>query len=393
MRHILVLAVFFPIMLLAGGILQPASSQIDCAVESDYSFYLLNFDVVFIGTATKSATWDADKEWQNIQFEIEYPVKGIDNDQSAIDIITSENNDGFQFHIGSKYLVHAGKAYDVDLFTGMCSNNKMLSPEYKVANQLSKIYDIRSNMSPLKQFESGTPADKIQCRENLILILKHDGSPACVKPETHEKLMQRDWTDYDEIKNMLSSKDTGFSDVEKLLVENKIDYLQDRLVVTVGPSISGDPGCGAVVDTDSETHWFGIDSISNPTTMTLFSENPQQCTVNTGSCFCNAQIELASLTLDELIYFSPVEQEQYSEILIDYLYDQNINRTPNFQIGKLNVNYTDSSAIGYCGHIWGTNTYDFFSGAIVNNTVHDYRIDKELPLLCAISDGAKWLGK
>ncbi len=248
----------------------------------------------------------------------------------------------------------------------------------------------QQSIFPLKQFNAGITMDEIQCKESSVLVAKHDNSPACVKPETKIKLIERGWTNHGDVSNMLSSQYAGFSDVEKLLVENNIDYLKDKLVVTVGPSIRGDPGCGAVVDADSETHWFGIDSVSNPTKMTLYSENPQQCVVNTGSCFCNAQIELTSLTLDELIYFNPTEQEKYAEILIDYLYDQNINRTPKFQIGNLNLNYTDSSAIGYCGHIWGTNTYGFFSGAIVDDVVEDYRIDQALPLLCAISDDAKW---
>ena len=184
--------------------------------------------------------------------------------------------------------------------------------------------------------------------------------------------------------------DSELTSIEKLLISNQIDYLPDKLVVTSGHTIRGDPGCGAVVDTNSITHWFGIDSISEPKKITLFSENPNHCEVNTSSCFCNAQMELSALTLDELNYFTLEEQEKFANILIDYLAEENINRTPKFQIGKLNINYTDSSAIGYCGEIWGKNTYGFFDGAIVNDVVKDYGIDKELPLLCAISDDAKW---
>jgi len=48
--------------------------------------------------------------------------------------------------------------------------------------------------SPLKQLKSGIILDEIQCRENFILILKYNNSPACVKPETVQKLVERDWT-------------------------------------------------------------------------------------------------------------------------------------------------------------------------------------------------------
>jgi len=98
--------------------------------------------------------------------------------------------------------------------------------------------------------------------------------------------------------------ESELTSIEKLLISNQIDYLPDKLVVTSGPTIRGDPGCGAVIDVDSTVHWFGIDSISEPKKITLYSENPNQCKVNTASCFCNAQMELSALTIDELNYFT-----------------------------------------------------------------------------------------
>ena len=174
---------------------------------------------------------------------------------------------------------------------------------------------------------------------------------------------------------------------KKLLTENQIDTLKD-LVVKRSISIGGDPVCGIAVDGSEKLHWFAVDSLSNPSHMTVFQENPQPCKVSTSSCFCDAYVELVASTT-ELTYFTPEEEQKYSNILIDYLSEENINRTPKFLIGKLNIDYTDS-AIGYCGQIWGENTYGFFSGGIINDTVINYGIDKELPLLCAISDDAKW---
>ena len=52
----------------------------------------------------------------------------------------------------------------------------------------------QKSMSPLKQFLSGIAINEIQCKSSLQKILKHDGSPACVKSETKEKLEQRGWT-------------------------------------------------------------------------------------------------------------------------------------------------------------------------------------------------------
>lgn len=51
---------------------------------------------------------------------------------------------------------------------------------------------------PLIQFKSGVPIKKIKCKEGLESILKSsDGSPACVKPETKQKLVERGWTKSD----------------------------------------------------------------------------------------------------------------------------------------------------------------------------------------------------
>ena len=47
--------------------------------------------------------------------------------------------------------------------------------------------------SPLKQIEMGLQLDEIACKENLVLVQRYDGSPACVKSETIEKLIQRHW--------------------------------------------------------------------------------------------------------------------------------------------------------------------------------------------------------
>ena len=59
-------------------------------------------------------------------------------------------------------------------------------------------------LSPLKQFKSGIPINEIICKEDLVLLQKSDGSPACVMESTKQKLIERDWAETkssDEIKN------------------------------------------------------------------------------------------------------------------------------------------------------------------------------------------------
>ena len=47
--------------------------------------------------------------------------------------------------------------------------------------------------SPLKQFKNGVPFSEIKCRDSLQLTQRYDGSPACVKPDTYDELIKRDW--------------------------------------------------------------------------------------------------------------------------------------------------------------------------------------------------------
>ena len=48
-------------------------------------------------------------------------------------------------------------------------------------------------MPPLKFVKEGISVEDIPCRNALYLILKYDGSPACVNEETKPKLIQRGW--------------------------------------------------------------------------------------------------------------------------------------------------------------------------------------------------------
>ncbi len=53
---------------------------------------------------------------------------------------------------------------------------------------------IPSDLPPLKQFKLGTLAKDVKCENDLQLVVKaEDGSPACVKPDTAQKLIERGW--------------------------------------------------------------------------------------------------------------------------------------------------------------------------------------------------------
>jgi len=190
------------------------------------------------------------------------------------------------------------------------------------------------------------------------------------------------------------------SDVERLLIQNQINYLPDKLVVTGGPTFGGDHGCGAVIDVNSQTHWFEIDSLSEPRNMITYSENPHVCKINYTSCFCNAQMKLTALTIEELSYLTPEQEQQVGKRVQKY-FETIPHQIPlsKFVVGKFNFNLGDKYT-EICGAIVsesdgndivrdGVSIYSYFSGAIEGPSLWDFSLSVDNEDLCAISDDAK----
>jgi hypothetical protein len=75
-------------------------------------------------------------------------------------------------------------------------------------------------LPPLQQFKSGITANDVKCNQGLQLVIKsEDGSPACVKPDSTTKLVQRGWT-----KEIVTNTSTESSTLNKTTTnELKID--------------------------------------------------------------------------------------------------------------------------------------------------------------------------
>ena len=86
--------------------------------------------------------------------------------------------------------------------------------------------DIAKHPTPLKQFKSGVFATDIICNEGLNLLQKHDGSPACVKPESSLKLVKRGWTVSEGNVNILQSGDEESSKLNDTLKKEFLKELQ-----------------------------------------------------------------------------------------------------------------------------------------------------------------------
>ena len=80
----------------------------------------------------------------------------------------------------------------VDLSPYPVSTKTIQPEEYTATIKITKYEVLQEEtiLPPLKQVKLGI---EISCKPDLVLITKYNGSPACVKPQTREKLIQRGW--------------------------------------------------------------------------------------------------------------------------------------------------------------------------------------------------------
>jgi hypothetical protein len=80
-------------------------------------------------------------------------------------------------------------------FTPDAGNYLLNGRVYKAMSNFSisnKFFSVLPE-TPLKQFKAGIVAENVKCKESLILVTKYGGSPACMKPETVPKIVEREW--------------------------------------------------------------------------------------------------------------------------------------------------------------------------------------------------------
>ena len=75
------------------------------------------------------------------------------------------------------------------------STTSIKPSDYVMTFLVSKINEPKID-APLKQFNIGIPINNIQCKADLVLVIKlSNSSPACVTPNTAEKLFVRNWAE------------------------------------------------------------------------------------------------------------------------------------------------------------------------------------------------------
>ena len=150
--------------------------------------------------------------------------------------------------------------------------------------------------------------------------------------------------------------------------------------------------CGYVID-DDKVYWLeGRLDKSKIYDVEVFTENPQPCKPNLGSCWCDAQTLAEEQLLDfEKTPLTPLEETIVVNYIHDYLKDNTNLNFYKYQVGKYHMDYGDENVISFCGVFGAKSGNDFFSGSVNNVTGdNDFGMDDRLSPLCVIAEDAKW---
>jgi len=148
-------------------------------------------DVVFVGEVVSKEYLEPSDQLTLIAeslFSVKEPFKGIFQDH--VKVSSDEKFWGINFTQGLEYLVFADYSGS-ELQSQLCGPTNLI--KFSNIDLIRKISEINI-LPPLKQISSGIIPENVTCTDNYELIFKStDTSPACVKPSTAEKLIERGW--------------------------------------------------------------------------------------------------------------------------------------------------------------------------------------------------------
>lgn len=167
---------------------------------------LPNYDIVFSGTVREIerenhlTNDDFSSDSFYVTFDVDKKWKGFNADNLIIKTPDSSTACGFPFAKNQEYIVYATHSEEFPfelLDVDMCSRTGLLSEAFEELDELGPGVSVKpeitppTSLSPLKQFKEGIPAEQIQCKEGLHRVLKYDGTPVCLKPESILELDNR----------------------------------------------------------------------------------------------------------------------------------------------------------------------------------------------------------
>ena len=185
----------FLFLIIISGIFFVPSTVVDsfglsCA-EPNISESFEESDVVFVGTVISKEYQEPSSQNSFVAeslFSIQEGFKGVFEDQ--VKVTSDEQFWGINFAQGAQYLVFADYS-GAEIQSQLCGPTSLV--EYSNVDLVRKIAE--SNiLPPLKQTSLGIVPENVICKDGHVLIFKSpDNSPACVKPETRQRLVERGW--------------------------------------------------------------------------------------------------------------------------------------------------------------------------------------------------------
>ena len=181
------------IWLVAGIFLIPSSTNVfglSC-IPPDVAKSFEESDLVFVGEVVAKEYQEPSDEHTLIAetlFSVKEPFKGV-----FLDNVTVSSNEkfwGINYTKGLEYLVFADYVGS-EIQSPLCGPTSLL--EFSNVELVRSISE-NNILPPLKQTSLGISPENVICKDNYEIIFKiTDNFPACVKPSTVEKLIQRGW--------------------------------------------------------------------------------------------------------------------------------------------------------------------------------------------------------
>jgi len=133
---------------------------------------------IIIKMAGESESTDQTKRAKEIRYLQSYVLKFL-SFSNAVNVVSNPQENEITAQIDSAWIPILEQRSDVISVTVL-----------DVQKTSKEILDM---LPPKKQQSQGKSINEIQCVWGFVLIQKYDSSPACVKPQTAEKLLERGW--------------------------------------------------------------------------------------------------------------------------------------------------------------------------------------------------------
>ncbi len=206
-------------------ICQNLNCELSFVVDEDYLVIGFYRDTVPTVSGKLSKLASDAKEDLKILNDSNFQTNHIDNLELLKKLKETQDNGIFNLIEGFTPSLIFVDTFNLELVIGLSGNLTQEDAEYYEIQLKEIVGDIPMNVgfspggiredvlrleriyAPLKQIKDGVSFEEIKCKRNLQLIFKSlNNSPACVKPQTAEKLMERGWA-VDETNQKVESKE------------------------------------------------------------------------------------------------------------------------------------------------------------------------------------------